>query len=181
MTERATLEAASKLTADDIDHIRRHHKRTARPNATAPSAAESTPEPDVQAESDPPAESVTPATEHATPIVTSPPTPRARGKAHSKRSHIEHPWPPMGSVLTADYFGEHYTALVIPAPASRKLKSGCMIRVTSGAAAGTEHVSMSGAMEAATEEQRKRQDLGRKGCLSGWEFWRWTGKEGAGS
>jgi hypothetical protein len=64
------------------------------------------------------------------------------------------------------------TAEVIPAPPNRKLKSGKMIRITSGPAEGSEHISMSGATEAATENQRKEQSLGRKGCLSGWDFWR---------
>ena len=37
---------------------------------------------------------------------------------------------------------------------------------------------MSGAMEAATERQRQEQDLGRKGCLSGWDSWQQKETEG---
>jgi len=52
-----------------------------------------------------------------------------------------------------------------------------MVRITSGPAAGSQHTSMSGAMEATTRQQRDDQCLGRKGCLSGWEFWKWPGKK----
>ena len=187
MTERDLLQAASKLTAGDIDHIRKHHKSSAKPSAPPPENAHKaeSAQPEVaESESNRPENDHAQPDSHATPNVTSSTTPRTRGKNHAnqtnhtKRSHIEHPWPLIGATIEADYFGEHYTALIIPATKNRKLKSGCMIRVLSGPADGTEHISMSGAMEAATEQQRKQQDLGRKGCLSGWDFWKWAGKEG---
>ena len=174
------VEAAASLTAEEVDYVRRHARQR--------KEAESKPAP--RESKMPPAEAKAPPTEKEmpvpakgkTPLPEEPPVQVAghprRAVARGKRAQIEHPWPEIGTILEADYFGTHYTAEVIEAPPRRKLKSGRMIRVTSGPAAGTEHASMSGAMEAATEHQRNEQALGRKGCLSGWDFWKWPGKEG---
>ena len=186
MTDKETLEAAVSLTAEDIEHIRkRHHpsekaKRAEEPSPSPPpditpqpnecvqpSAPASPPAPPASAPPAPPAPQIAPVA----------PRPR-RAKSRGKRAHIEHPWPELGTIIEADYFGTHYTAEIIAAPPDRKLQSGKLIRITSGTATGTEHASMSGAMEAATEHQRNDQGLGRKGCLSGWDFWKWPGKDG---
>jgi len=180
------VEAAASLTAEEVDYVRKHarQRKEADPRPAPP-------ETDAPTESKmPPAEAKAPPTEKKMPVPAKGKTPppeerpapatghRSRAVARGKRAQIEHPWPEVGTALEADYFGTHYTAEVIEAPPRRKLKSGKMVRVTSGPAAGTEHASMSGAMEAATEQQRNEQALGRKGCLSGWDFWRWPGKDG---
>ena len=180
------VEAAASLTAEEVDYVRKHARQRKEVNpGPAPPESDTPPKSKI-----PPAEAKAPPTEKKMPVPakgkTAPPEERqprpaghrSRGVARGKRAQIEHPWPEVGTVLEADYFGTHYTAEVIEAPAGRKLKSGKTVRVTSGPAAGTEHASMSGAMEAATEQQRNEQALGRKGCLSGWDFWRWPGKDG---
>ena len=159
MTDRNILEAASTLTAGDINYVK---ERVGKP---AKVRSEQSPGP-----APAPASAPQPAQDQEPPRKAKP---RGRVGKRGKRSHIEHEWPEVGTVLAADYFGTHYTAEVIPAPPNRKLKSGKIVRITSGPAAGSEHISMSGAMEAATEQQRQEQDLGRKGCLSGWSFWKW--------
>jgi len=185
MTEKETLEAAASLTAEDIEHVRKRHrpsekaKRAEEPSPSPP--PDITPQPDVGVQAGAPASPPAP----PAPAPPSPPQPQAapaaprhrRAKSRGKRAHIAHPWPDLGATIEADYFGTHYTAEIIPSPPNRKLQSGRLIRITSGPAAGTEHASMSGAMEAATEHQRNDQSLGRKGCLSGWDFWKWPGKE----
>ena len=50
---------------------------------------------------------------------------RRRAVARGKRAQIEHPWPDVGAVLEADYFGTHYTAEVIEAPVSRRCFGSC--------------------------------------------------------
>jgi len=86
-----------------------------------------------------------------------------------KRRHLERHWPETGAILEADYEGTHYEAEVIPAP---QYKSGKALRILTGNAAGQVSHSMSGAMFVATESQRKRQGLGRKGLANGWAFWK---------
>ena len=187
------VEAAASLTPEDVDYVRKHAGQRKQAATPQPKKGEALP-PESKAA---PAEGNVPLPESKPPqIEEKAPAPaqgqmpqpaprpaqtpghRHRAVARGKRAQIEHPWPEVGTVLEADYFGTHYTAEVIEAPTRRKLKSGRMIRVASGPAAGTEHASMSGAMEAATEHQRNEQALGRKGCLSGWDFWKWPGKEG---
>jgi len=176
------LEAAASLTTEDVDYVRKHArypKETLEPqprHGEAPPADSSVPRPEDDASPG----------EGAEPVPTQEHKPQAAGRQsrtvpRGKRAKIEHQWPEAGTVLEADYFGKVYTAEVIEAPAHRKVKSGKLVRVTSGPAAGTEHASMSGAMEAATERQRNEEALGRKGCLSGWEFWKWPGKEVGGN
>jgi len=185
MTEKETLEAAARLSAEDIEHVRKRH----RPSEKAKRAEEPSPgpPPDIAPQPDEGVQPSAPASPPAQPAPASPDPPqpqaapaaprRRRAKSRGKRAHIPHPWPEFGTVIEANYFGTHYTAEIIPAQPDRKLQSGRLIRITSGPAAGTEHASMSGAMEAATEQQRNDQGLGRKGCLSGWDFWKWPGKE----
>ena len=91
-----------------------------------------------------------------------------------RRRHIEREWPDVGTVLSSEYFGATYTAEIIPA--SKKLKSGKQIRITSGPTQGTVCDSFSEAMVVATEIQRNEQSLGRKGASNGWVFWDWPGK-----
>lgn len=91
-----------------------------------------------------------------------------------RRRHIDREWPEVGAILSADYYGSAYTAEIIPA--SKRLKSGKQIRITSGPARGTVSDSFSDAMISATEAQRTQQNLGRKGVSNGWLFWDWPGK-----
>lgn len=91
-----------------------------------------------------------------------------------RRRRIEREWPDVGTVLRAEYYGTTYTAEVIVA--SKKLKSGKQIHITSGPAQRTVCDSLSEAMIAATEKQRTDQNLGRKGVSNGWLFWIWDGK-----
>lgn len=91
-----------------------------------------------------------------------------------RRRRFDREWPEIGTELWAEYFGVRYTADVFPA--NKKLKSGKQIRITSGPALGTVCDSFSEAMIIATEEQRQKQFLGRKGTSNGWLFWEWPGK-----
>lgn len=93
---------------------------------------------------------------------------------HRRRRHIEREWPEVGTELTADYFDVAYGAEIIPA--TKRLKSGKQIRITSGAAKGVICDSFSDAMLTATEDQRNKQNLARKGVSNGWMFWQWEGK-----
>jgi len=89
-----------------------------------------------------------------------------------KRQH--HDWPEVGAELTAEYCDVTYRASVIPA--RKKLLSGRQLKITSGPAAGTVCDSLSEAMIVATEDQRQKQGLRRKGVANGWDFWQWVGK-----
>ena len=94
------------------------------------------------------------------------------GKKTRKRRKAAHQWPEVGTVLTGDYHGVHYEAEVIQAP---RYKSGRVLRILTGPAAGKVSSSYSGAMLKATEAQRQEQGLGRKGVANGWAFWRAKG------
>jgi hypothetical protein len=91
-----------------------------------------------------------------------------------RRRHVEREWPEVGTILKSEYYGTTYTAEVITA--TKKLKSGKQIQLTSGPALGVIADSFSEAMLLATDEQRTRQSLGRKGASNGWIFWDWPGK-----
>jgi len=85
-----------------------------------------------------------------------------------KRRQVKHEWPEVGTVLEADYFGQHYEAEVVAAPHS---KSGKAVRILTGPAAGQVCRSLSGAMLKATKKQRQDEGLGKKGVANGWTFW----------
>ena len=86
-----------------------------------------------------------------------------------ERRHIEHEWPEVGTILEADYYGEHYEAEVVAAP---QYQSDKAVRILSGPSAGKLCRSLSGAMLKATEDQRQEQALGNKGVANGWAFWK---------
>ena len=86
-----------------------------------------------------------------------------------KRLHVEHKWPDVGTILEADYHGQHYEAEVIEAP---RFKSGKALRILSGPAASQVCRSLSGAMLKATEKQREEQGLAKEGVPNGWTFWK---------
>jgi len=94
--------------------------------------------------------------------------PASRGEKRRRRRSRRHTWPEVGTILEADYHGEHYEAEVMEA---RRYKSGRALKVLTGPAAGR------GAMLAATEHQRADHGLGKKGVSNGWEFWKRAGKE----
>ena len=89
--------------------------------------------------------------------------------AQRRRRRPSHGWPEVGTVLEADYRGQHYEAEVA---AGARNKSGKAIRILSGPATGVVCRSPSGAMLKATESQREAQNLGRTGVSNGWEFWK---------
>jgi len=91
-----------------------------------------------------------------------------QNKKKGKRSRVRHEWPSVGTVLEADYCGQHYEAEVVEA---RQFRAGKALKILSGPAAGKLCKSMSRAMLAATEQQREAQGLGRKGVANGWAFW----------
>lgn len=91
-----------------------------------------------------------------------------------RRRHIERDWPDLATKLTAEYYGQTYTAQIIPA--KKKLKSNKQIVLLDGPAQGEICDSFSEAMITATEKQRAEQNLARKGVSNGWVFWQWPGK-----
>jgi hypothetical protein len=91
-----------------------------------------------------------------------------------RRRRIEREWPEIGTRLYAEYCGTRYQAETVTA--AKKLKSGKQIRIASGPAIGEICDSFTEAMIRATEKQREKQNLGRKGVSNGWEFWQWYGK-----
>jgi len=91
-----------------------------------------------------------------------------------KRRQVQHEWPEVGTILEADYHGQHYEAEVIPTPAFR---AGRAVKILDGPAAGLICRSLSGAMIAATEKQRQEQSLGKKGVVNGWRFWKTKGAQ----
>jgi hypothetical protein len=93
----------------------------------------------------------------------------ARRAGQRRRRRPRHEWPDIGTILEADYLGQHYEAEVI---AAARNKSGKAIRILSGPAAGNVCRSPSGAMLQATQAQRTAHDLGRTGVANGWEFWK---------
>jgi len=90
---------------------------------------------------------------------------------HSRKSP-KHEWPNVGATLTAEYYGVVYTATVIEA--TKRLKSGKQVKITSGPAVGIICDSLSDAMLKATEKQREASNLRRKGVSNGWDFWQWS-------
>jgi len=91
-----------------------------------------------------------------------------------RRRHIEREWPELATKLSAEYYGQTYTAQIIPA--KKKLKSGKQIVLLDGPAQGMTCDSFSEAMITATDKQRTDQNLARKGVSNGWLFWQWDGK-----
>ncbi len=94
--------------------------------------------------------------------------------AQAEQKKPQHDWPLVGAVLTAEYYGQQYRAVVIPA--RKKLLSGRQLKIESGPAAGEICDSLSAAMILATEAQRRKMNLRRKGVANGWDFWQWEGK-----
>lgn len=93
-------------------------------------------------------------------------------KARTRRA-VAHEWPPVGTLLSATYFGVEYRAEVVVA--TKRLKSGKQVRLLDGPAKGKRLDSFSKAMLVATAKQRREQKLGRKGTSNGWGFWRQEG------
>lgn len=89
-----------------------------------------------------------------------------------KRRAVKHDWPPVGTIIEADYEGQHYGVAVVAAP---KYGSGKALKILTGPAAGVICRSPTGAMLKATEVQRNQQGLGRKGVANGWAFWQREG------
>lgn len=90
-------------------------------------------------------------------------------KPQRKRRRPRRQWPPVGTILEADYRGERYEAEVVTAP---QLKSDKAVKVLTGPAAGEVCHSLTRAMLKATQIQRQAQNLGRTGVANGWQFWK---------
>ena len=90
-------------------------------------------------------------------------------KPERKRRRLKREWPPVGTILEADYRGERYEAEVVTAP---QLKSDKAVKVLTGPAAGEVCHSLTRAMLKATQIQRQAQNLGRTGVANGWQFWK---------
>ena len=86
------------------------------------------------------------------------------------RQHIDHEWPPVGTIVSGNYFGTVYRAQVVKA--NKKLKSGRQLKLLDGPAKGKRFDSFTGALLDATEKQRKKSNLGRKQASNGWGFWK---------
>ncbi len=147
--ERELAEALASMTVDDFRYLQEHGMI------------------DVPADSSSPDTQVT-VTQEAE---TTEPKRRER-----KRRAVMHDWPPVGTVLEADYEGQHYEANVIAEP---RFRSGKAISILTGPAAGAICRSPTGAMLKATEAQRQEQGLGRKGVANGWAFWQGEGGDDA--
>lgn len=98
-------------------------------------------------------------------------TASSTGRTRRKQSHS---WPDIGTVLHAEYYGQRYRATIIKA--TKKLLSGRQVKIQNGPAAEEVCDSLSAAMLKATESQRMRMGLRRKGVANGWDFWQWVGK-----
>ena len=85
------------------------------------------------------------------------------------RRSVRHEWPQAGTILQADYHGQHYEVEVIEAP---RCTSGKALRIITGTATGSVCRSMSAAMLEATQAQREQQALGKSGVANGWDFWK---------
>ena len=86
-----------------------------------------------------------------------------------QRRTVDRKWPNVGTTLVARYYDKTYHAIVNE---SHHYKSGRSIELLDGPAEGTIHSSMSGAMHAATKEQRMLNGLGKRGMANGWSFWK---------
>ena len=86
-----------------------------------------------------------------------------------KRRTLKRKWPEAGTILQADYHGQHYEAEVVRAS---QYSSGLALRILTGPSAGKVHHSFSGAMLEATEMQREQEGLGTTGMANGWAFWK---------
>jgi hypothetical protein len=142
-------EAASTLTAEDLQHLKSSMPKTDTPESDANEPA-TQPQP------------VEPAKEEIS------------SKRPGKRQSVPHVWPELGTELHATYFGVEYKATVVKA--AKRLKSGKQIRIDSGPAKNTICDSLSDAMLQATAKQRDNSNLNRKGVANGWDFWNWPGK-----
>ena len=143
--ERALAEAAANLTVEDFEWLDGHGVIADPP--TGPDCV-----------------SVTHAASQEAVPEEKPPEKKRRTRRTRNR-----PWPETGTILEAHYFGTHYEAEVIEAP---KYRSGKALKILTGAAAGTVHHSLSGAMLKATQAQRHQQSLDRRGVANGWAFWK---------
>ena len=86
------------------------------------------------------------------------------------RQYVDHEWPPVGTIVSGNYFGTVYRAMVVTA--NKKLKSGRQLKLLDGPAKGKRCDSFTKALLIATAKQRKETNLGRKQASNGWSFWR---------
>ncbi len=147
--ERELAEALASMTVDDFRYLQEHGMI------------------------DVPADSSSPDTQVAATQTPETTTPKTRKR---KRRQVKHNWPPVGTILEADYEGQHYGVAVVAAP---QHKTGKALKILTGPATGVVCHSPTGAMIKATEAQRNEQGLGRKGVANGWEFWQGEGGDDA--
>jgi len=94
----------------------------------------------------------------------------AAEKPPRTRQHVEHAWPPVGTVVSGDYFGTVYRAEVVKA--NKPLKSGRQLKLMDGPAKGKRLDSFTKALLVATARQRQETRFGRKQASNGWAFWK---------
>ena len=148
--ERQVAEAAASLTVKDLEWIQSHRMvpQAPMPSEKAPLSQEGVSEQEHPSQEESSQKQFT--------------------RRKNKRRQVEHEWPEVGTILEADYHGQHYEAEVIEAP---RYPSGKAIKILTGQAAGKVSRSLSGAMIEATQKQREELGLGKKGVANGWRFW----------
>lgn len=83
-----------------------------------------------------------------------------------------HEWWPIGTELIGEIGSENFTAVVVENP---RVKSGCSVQITSGAAKNRVCLTPTRAAIEATEDFRQAHNLGRGGGITnGWTFWKPT-------
>jgi len=158
------LEAASTLTAEDLDHLR----------GTAP-AQETKAEPAAAKLAEPPAPDSRPRADAGEDL-----TRGERERMRTRESKIstacvgqsraKHEWWPVGTELVGRMRDQTFTADVVENP---QVKSNRSMLITSGPAQGTVCITPTRAAMEATEAYRQANGLGRGGGVTnGWTFWK---------
>ena len=86
------------------------------------------------------------------------------------RLHIDHDWPPVGTIVSGNYFGTVLRAEVVKA--NKPLKSGRQLKLLGGPLKGRRFDTFTKALLVATARQRKEAHLGRRQASNGWGFWK---------
>jgi hypothetical protein len=168
----AMLQIANSLTAEDLDEIRAGAlANSATVEVDADPVATTTPDP--QATDSPRDDD----DDEAAGVEL---TRGERERSRTRESKVStgclgqpreaHTWWPIGTELTGQFGTESFSAVVIENP---RIKSGCSIRITSGAANGQVCLTPTRAAIEATEDYRQTNGLGRGGGITnGWTFWK---------
>ena len=196
---RMMLEAASTLTAEDLEFIRSDGAVVVDTEKAVPRARARPKAPVVEAEAATPASTEiasgtkdvdTPMPVHgaranaasAAAVIGAVTGTSARGEYERQRTResktstacvgeerVKHPWWPVGTELVGQIGTEFFTASVVE---NSSVKSGRGLVITSGPAQGTVCITPTRAAIEATEDYRQAHNLGRGGGVTnGWSFW----------